>query len=203
MASLLNGKIELVSVDRLKTHPRNPRKGNIPALRGLIRENGFYGVLPAQKSTGYILRGNHSFLAAKLEGIEKVRVEWLDVDDDRALRIVLGDNRGSDLAIYDDEALIEDLRELNAEGGLAGTGFTDADLEALLADLEASDFAPVESSGGKTGSRNLGNAKEQIKPVLYAPQIAVFEEALLATGEPNRGEALMVVCRAYLESAHK
>jgi ParB-like chromosome segregation protein Spo0J len=202
-ARLTNGKIEIVPIGRLKQHPRNPRKGNVEAIRKLILEHGFYGVLPVQRSTGFILRGNHTWLAAKAAGIDRVRVEWLDVDDDRALRIVLSDNRASDLAGYDDEALAEDLRDLNAAGGLAGTGFSEGDLEALLADLEASEFADVDkaSTNGAAGHRDLGNIKEQVKAVLYPPQIAILEEALAATGEPNRGEALMTVCRSYLAAA--
>jgi hypothetical protein len=62
-ARLTNGKIELVPIERLKAHPRNPRKGNVEAIRALIREHGFYGVLPVQRSTGFILRGNHCWKA--------------------------------------------------------------------------------------------------------------------------------------------
>ena len=44
------------------------------------------------------------------------------------------------------------------------------------------------------------SARKQIKPVLYAADISTFEEAIKATGLINRGEALIEVCRFYLES---
>jgi hypothetical protein len=49
--------------------------------------------------------------------------------------------------------------------------------------------------------RDLGNTATQIKPVLYAEEIAVFETALRTTGERNRGKALIQVCQFYLDHA--
>jgi hypothetical protein len=45
----------------------------------------------------------------------------------------------------------------------------------------------------------LGDKRKQIKPVIYADEIADFEKAILATGLRNRGEAIMTICRFYLE----
>jgi hypothetical protein len=123
-------------VKELNVHPRNPRQGDIPAIIQSINENGWYGTLVAQKSTGYVLAGNHRLMAAQALNMDTVPTYWVDVDDDEALRILLSDNRASDLATYEDKILADILGSLaETNGGLIGTGFDDTDLEALLFDL--------------------------------------------------------------------
>jgi DNA modification methylase len=133
-ARVLDGDYEpRVSVDRLHPHPRNPRRGDVARLEQLIDDNGFVGAVLAQRSTGFILAGNHRTAAARTAGLAEIPVLWLDVDDDTALRIMLGDNRASDDAVYDDHVLADLLGELEASAaGLAGTGYTDQALADLL-----------------------------------------------------------------------
>ncbi|GGJ65254.1 ParB N-terminal domain-containing protein [Deinococcus aquiradiocola] len=131
---ILNQKHEQVPVHRLTPHPRNPNVGNVEAIQASIDENGWYGAIIAQKSTGHILVGHHRYQAAVQAGADKVPVFWIDVDDTRALKILLADNKTAELATRDDDLLAQVLREL-AEGdaGLHGTGYDTSDLDLLLA----------------------------------------------------------------------
>jgi site-specific DNA-methyltransferase (adenine-specific) len=134
---IINQRTELVAVSRLQTHPRNPRQGDVGAVHESITENGFYGTIVAQRSTGYVLVGNHRLIAAQQAGLRKIPVTWLEVDDERALRILLVDNRTSDLATYDTFGLAELLRDLySSDMGLSGTGFDGDDLDDLVRGLE-------------------------------------------------------------------
>lgn len=133
----------LVALKALKPHPQNPRQGDIGAIYQSIEANGFYGAVVAQRSTGYILAGNHRYKAAKRAGLSQVPVIWLDVDDDRALRILLADNRTNDLASYDNDALAAILSELAESSDLVGTGYTGDDLDDLLADLAGPKAEPT------------------------------------------------------------
>jgi len=81
------------------------------------------------RSTGEVLAGNHVFRAAQELGWEEIDVAYVDVSNDEATRIVLVDNRTSDLATYDEELLVELLSGL---GDLSGTGFDEDDLDELL-----------------------------------------------------------------------
>lgn len=133
MSLIINEKFEQVSVENLKLHPRNPRQGDLSALQQSVEVNGFYGAIVAQRSTGHILAGNHRYLAAKATGLREVPVCWVDVDDVQALRILMADNRTADKATYDDALLAELLSEVQLQtGGLAGTGYDDGDLSALI-----------------------------------------------------------------------
>jgi hypothetical protein len=138
---IINEKTELVSIDKLKPHPKNPRQGDVGAIHVSIEANGFYGSVIAQKSTGHILAGNHRFLAAKHANAEQVPVTWVDVSDEEAVRILLADNRTNDLATYNDDALAELLQDLLRDtGSIEGTGYDLESLDELLKDLSG----PVE-----------------------------------------------------------
>ena len=123
----------------LTLHPDNPRQGDIGAIIESIEANGWFGTLVAQCSTGHVLAGNHRLQAASHLDIDKVPVHWVDVDDEAALRILLADNRTSDLATNDDAVMAELLMALaKTEIGLPGTGYDGDDLDAILFDIERS-----------------------------------------------------------------
>ncbi len=163
-----NERYEVVTVDRLKTHPRNPRRGDVAAIAKSIAKNGFYGAVVAQTSTGFILAGNHRFEAAKREGITDVPVVWVDVDDKTARRILLADNKTNDLAGYDDEALAALLDAARSDDDLVGTGYTEDDLEKLL---------------GKMGDDIIESADPEVGAIRY--QLVVDCE-----GEAQQAELL-------------
>ncbi|WP_369354625.1 hypothetical protein [Streptomyces sp. cg2] len=74
---------------------------------------------------------------------------WLDVDDDTAAKIVIVDNRTSDLAGYDTILLADILQDLP---DLQGTGYDQEQLDQLLDETELP--APIElpSDGAGTGA---------------------------------------------------
>jgi len=130
-------KYKLEDVDSLVVHPENPRTGDTRKIRESIKANGFYGVLVVQKSTRCVLAGNHRLIAAREMGAKKLPVIWVECSDDEALRIMLADNRTSDLATYDNAKLAELLEYVQQDvGTLIGTGYTLAELSALAGDVD-------------------------------------------------------------------
>ena len=127
--------VELVSCDALELHPDNPRQGDLGAIVTSIETNGWFGALVAQRSTRRVLVGNHRLRAAQLAGLEELPVHWVDVDEPTARRILLADNRTSDLADYDRQDLAALLREAAEADDLLGTGFDAEDLDDLLLEL--------------------------------------------------------------------
>lgn len=194
MAQIINQNTETVAIDSLRPHPRNVNQGDLGAIHESITANGFYGNVVAQRSTGHIIVGSHRWQAAQQAGLTEIPVTWVDVDDDAALRIMLADNRTARLGSDDDAALAELLKELAEDGGLEGTGFDGDDLDALLAEV-----ADPEWSDGE--NERLENRKSAafVRPVIAVADTALLEGALKATGNPNRAEALLDICRSYLE----
>lgn len=131
---ILNDSYALVPLDRLSEHPENPNVGDADAIAASIDANGFYGAVVAQKTTGHVLAGNHRLIAARQHGLDTIPVVWLDVDDDRARRILVNDNRIAEFAHRDPEALVAILANLaETDEALRGTGYAPEDLEDLLA----------------------------------------------------------------------
>lgn len=125
-----------VPLDSLKPHPDNPRQGDVGALTTSLERFGLYQPIVVQRSSGYIVAGNHRYLAAKQLGYATIPVVYLDVDDDTARAILVADNRLSDLATYDDDALANILRDLAEHDLLTGTGYDGDDVDSLLRSLE-------------------------------------------------------------------
>ena len=128
-------QFELVDLQDLRPHPKNPNQGDIGEIFSSIEENGFYGTIVAQRSTGFIIAGNHRYLAAREAKLAQVPVAWIDVDDERAMRIMLADNRVAELAVRDDLQLSEILASLANTTGLQGTGYDGDYLDELVAQL--------------------------------------------------------------------
>jgi ParB-like chromosome segregation protein Spo0J len=124
--------VEDVEVERLIKHPMNPREGDIGAIASSIQRNGWFGTVVAQVSTNHVLAGNHRLQAAKMLGFKTVPVYWVDCDDETAVRMLLADNRTSDLATYNVEQLSEILTDLMKTDDLFGTGYDGDDLDVLL-----------------------------------------------------------------------
>lgn len=153
-----------LEVNAIMPHPRNPRKGNMEILGESIDRFGFYGRILVQKSTGYILAGNHRWKQMKERGEEFIPAEVVDVDNETALGILLADNRTSDLAEYDSELLGGLLNEMVqfGEDGLWGTGYSDQEYEDLMAGLNSFDSSDL-GDEGEPITQEVGN-EEAIDP---------------------------------------
>ena len=124
----------LIPMEEVKAHPNNARNGDVDAIAESIEVNGFIAPVIAQKSTGYIVAGNHRYYALMQMGASRIPVIWVDVDDQAAKRYLLADNRTSDLGTYDNSMLLGLLEEMQAEDlSLSGTGYHEYDVEVLRA----------------------------------------------------------------------
>jgi Domain of unknown function (DUF4417)/ParB-like nuclease domain len=127
-------KIQRVKLSTLKQHPKNPRKGDVKAIAKSLKKNGQFKPLIVQKSTKFLIDGNHTAQAMSLIGWEEADVVFHDVDDAEALRILLVANRTGDLATYDMEALADVLSTLSDP---VGTGYTEEDMQLLISAVKS------------------------------------------------------------------
>lgn len=143
----ITGELRDVQLSEVQPHPKNPKQGDVGAIAESIEANGWYGRILVQKRTGFIIAGNHRYLAAAHRGEDSVPAEIIDVDDATALRLLLADNRIADRGDYSDEQLALVLSEiLEAGGNLSGTGYDNDDLDQLLHDLSGYDANITETS---------------------------------------------------------
>jgi hypothetical protein len=148
-----------IEVATLEDHPENPRRGDTKAVEDSIDHNGFYGAILVQKSTGRVIAGHTRLRAAKASGAKTVPGIWLEVDDNLARRILLSDNRTSDLAYYDDDALFKALANaIEFDKNLKGTGYDDSTYRLLLG-----------QSSSEPGDLYIGNVQQGLTPAERAP----------------------------------
>ena len=121
-----------VPISSLRPHPRNPRRGDLEAVKDSLCHHGQYRPVVANRRTGEVLAGNHVLRAARELGFTEIAATFVDLSDEEATKLVLVDNRTSDLAGYDDALLVELLEGL---GDLSGTGFDEAALDDLLEEV--------------------------------------------------------------------
>ena len=199
-----------VEISAVQPHPRNVRQGDIGAISTSLTAHGQYKPILVQRGTNYIIAGNHTWKAAQHLGWEKIAAQFLDIDDDKALRILLADNRATDLATYDEHALAEVLSEYARTYDMAGLLWDQDDLDELLRReqfrLSEQAFPTLSRMPTEGGVNPLEQEADPDAPTdntrtaafFFSPE--EFEELRLIlemTGEQNRNDALLKVAREW------
>lgn len=167
-------------IETLQPFERNPRRGDLKRIIESLERNGQYRPIVVNTGTltgrAYeVLAGNHTFLAAKALGWDEIAVTYVDVDDETAKRIVLVDNRASDVAGYDEDALAEILSELS---DLEGTGYVPEDLDELL------------GAAGQTPGKDTEPAPKPKKPKARLGDVFVMGDHVLVCGDATDASVL-------------
>lgn len=169
-------------INDFATHPRNVRQGDIGAICESLEAHGQYRPIVVQKKTGFILAGNHTYMAAKQLGWSEIAATYVDCDDAQALRILLVDNRANDLAMYDDRALADVLRDLTATDlGLEGSLFSGDDLDDLLYRLEGS--AGLAQTGTSLSDEADNYAAHDTRSLVIPMAVADFTQIVAKLAE--------------------
>lgn len=119
-----------IPIDSVSPHPRNARRGDVGAVAASLEEHGQYAPIIVSKRGMRIVAGSHRWRAAKQLGWDEIAAQVLDLTDVQAKKLLLVDNRTSDLATYDHDALLELLGSLPS---MEGTGFTLDAVDDLMA----------------------------------------------------------------------
>lgn len=133
-----------IPLDELTPFPGNAKRGDVDQIRKSLRRNGQYRSLVVREIPDgplIVLAGNHTLQALNAEGNATARCEVVVCDDATARRINLVDNRAAELGGYDNDALAELLSYM--DGDLEGTGYTDADVEALITPPDIEELDPA------------------------------------------------------------
>lgn len=139
---------DVVETKTLKVHHKNPRVGDIDAIAESLGKHGQFRPILVNKGSktgrpNEILAGNHTFLAARKLGWPQIYASFVDVDEDTGTRIVLVDNKTADAGTYDEKVLADLFASLP---DIAGTGYSDIEVDSILADVEKSVAGMVEEA---------------------------------------------------------
>lgn len=130
---MVDGTIYDVPLTVLIPFSGNPRVGNVEAISESLTLNGQYRPIVVRRETREILAGNHTWKAAVSLNWDTIKVTYVEkITDEQAKRIVLADNRYSDIAEYDNDVLLALLKTME---DLEGSGYTPLDLDDLIEEL--------------------------------------------------------------------
>jgi hypothetical protein len=175
---------EHIEISSLKEHPDNPRRGDDRAVSESVETNGFFGAVLVQESTGYVLAGNTRLRVATDDGSTTIPGFRLDVDDETAKRILLADNRVSDLAYYDDDALLSLLETVSEESGsLVGTGYDTSSMELLMQAATAAEIMGGVRQGMRPSDRAEAYEAADVRSIILPYQGSEFDAVIDALFE--------------------
>jgi hypothetical protein len=118
-------------------HPDNARKHKIDRIKRSLLDHGQRTVIVVQRSTGFVVKGNGTWEAARQLGWEEIAQDWQEMDDEQAYAYLLADNKASDASEYDVKKLRGALEKMVAGPGLDTTLWDVDELEDLIAQDEA------------------------------------------------------------------
>ena len=167
-----------VPIDSLTPYEGNARRGNMDGITASIRNHGQYRPIVVNSrqidgTSNVILAGNHTWQAMVDAGASHIAVTFVDVDADRAARINLIDNKLSDSATNDIDAL---FAQLSALPDIAGTGYSPDEMDDLIIQLGRVEVMPFVEFHGT-----------------YAETEAEFERRRQAAALALRGDGAVAV----------
>jgi DNA modification methylase len=128
-----------VPISQLHADPGNANthdERNLRTIRDSLREFGQVEPLVVQKGTGRVIGGNGRLEVMRDEGVHEVDVVEFEGSEVQARALAIALNRTAKTSVFDDTILAEQLRALQSEDfPIAGAGFTDAEVDALLQSL--------------------------------------------------------------------
>ena len=151
-------KVEIVftPLSEIQEADRNVKDHDIGSIHESMNRFGFTSPLLMNEKTGKLVAGHGRIETLKQKKqfnesppaniqIDEESKEWLVPvirgvsfkNDEEAQAYLLADNRLVELGGWDTNALIEELEKLAEESSLQGTGFDDADIQAMYEDLES------------------------------------------------------------------
>jgi hypothetical protein len=141
---------QLIAIDSLRAHPKNPNEHTttqIERLAGILKYQGWRRPIRVSRQSTYITAGHGAVEAARLNGWDKVPVDFQDYDNsDQELADLVADNAIAnwadiDLAFVNSEI----VPELGPDIDIDMLGISDFEIEP--ADKESGAFDKDEGLG--------------------------------------------------------
>lgn len=117
-----------LAIDQLVEWSGNPRKNGeaIRAVAKSIRTFGFGAPIVARRANNEIIIGHTRFKAAKVLGLARVPVRFMDLDEASAHKLAIADNKLGEISEWDEEKLTEQMIDLSfSEATMLGFEMTE------------------------------------------------------------------------------
>lgn len=193
----------IVPVNELYPNPKNPNQHppeQIKALGAIIRATGWRGSITVSNRSGLIVKGHGRLMAAELEDLTDVPVEYQDyASEAEELADLTADNRIAELSTTDNQLLAAIFADIDTgEIPFMLSGYTEEEHEEIVAALSdaLSDQDNAEEAAGEAEEQQprqrvragdvwiLGDYDEQV------------DNGLLDCIDPTPGTAKIIIANA-------
>lgn len=191
-------------IDKVIPYEKNPKAHGPEEVADLVEFIDEFTFLDpiAVDENGVILEGHRRRLAAiqrKMKTVPVFQVLGLSEEQKRAYRIA--HNKTPLRSEFDDALLASEFIDLDNHGySLELTGFS---LDEIGDILDANTLVDVEPAEPKKAAHRMQSMSGVVKVAITVEQASIIERALAETGEKNRGEALTVICKAFLNGPNE
>ena len=155
-----------------------------------------------QEKTRIVYAGNGIVQWLIANDVKVCPVLWIpeSMTESEAKAFALADNQSATLAEYDWSAIIARLGDIKEDFTAEELGFETEMVSGLFEEMGSVDdaIASMREVNMSTPSKNR-NKSGLVKLLFLPSELAVVERALRAANQDSRGEALSVICKAYLE----
>ena len=137
----------VVLIADLHPLPGNPRRGDVEAVKRSYVAFGQRKPVVVRRSDMTVTAGNTQLAAATALGWTHLAAVVTDDDELTAAAFALADNRTAELGSYDEDELLALIRSIDGEAHadlMAATGYSNADVLAIIARTEPPVFNPDE-----------------------------------------------------------
>ena len=136
--------VERLRIEQLQLDPANARKHgdrNIEAIKGSLARFGQQKPIVVD-ADNVVVAGNGTLVAAKALGWDEIDVVRTDLQGPDRTAFAIADNRTSELAEWDNDALAQAVMSLSREDGYNATvcGFTAAEIEEMSGSIGGEDY---------------------------------------------------------------
>lgn len=131
---------KVVDIETLVPNPKNPNQhpdAQIQLLGRIIRQTGWRQPITISKRSGFIVKGHGRLLAARLEGMKEVPVDYQNYTNEaEEYADLVADNRIAELAETDNKLLADIFADIDTgEIPMELTGYTEDEVESLVTAL--------------------------------------------------------------------
>lgn len=158
--------------------------------------------IAVQEKTRIVYAGNGMVQWCLANGVEVCPVLWIPatMTESQAKAFALADNQTAMLADYDWAEVLGRLEDISDEFTPEELGYDAEMIAALFDETDSVDEAIESMRKTDISTPSEARSKSGLVKLLFAPsELTVVERALKAADQPSRGEALSVICEAYLE----
>ena len=167
-------QIEWVDIDSIKLWEDNPRFNDEASekLAGIIKDHGIKSPIVCWDKNRTIYKGNTTYKACKLLGMDKVPVVFHSFDSEVSAKAYgIADNKASEMAEWDEELLLNMMQTKEFKEADLTTGFTDREIELM-------DFWPPSEEQKETAKTQNKKLKFKIAFEVGADEYQEVKKAL-------------------------